>query len=64
MVREDGQEVRLYCREAQETAMVVRFAQGFEAGLQKPRAEKRHDKLLGCVSENGKNRTLSRLHWL
>jgi transposase len=56
-VSEDGREVRLYChsqgREAKETAMVTRFAQGFEAGLQKiaeglqkPRAEKRHDKLL------------------
>ena len=54
---EDGQEVYLYChspgREAKETAMVTRFAQGFEAGLQKiaeglskPRSEKRHDKLL------------------
>jgi transposase len=54
---EDGKEVRLYChsagREAKETAMAARFAQGFEAGLQKiadglhkPRAEKRHDKLL------------------
>ncbi|MFZ2980639.1 MAG: IS1634 family transposase [Sphingobium sp.] len=54
---EDGKEVLLYChsegREAKETAMVARFAQGFEAGLQKiadgllkPRAEKRHDKLL------------------
>jgi transposase len=53
----DGQEVRLYChsagREVKETAMVTRFAQGFEAGLQKivdglqkPRAEKRHDQLL------------------
>jgi transposase len=56
-VSEDGQEVRLYChsqgREAKETAMVTRFTQGFEAGLQKiaegllkPRSEKRHDKLL------------------
>lgn len=54
---EDGKEVLLYChsagREAKETAMVARFAQGFEAGLQKivdgllkPRAEKRHGKLL------------------
>jgi transposase len=54
---EDGKEVLLYChsagREAKEKAMVARFAQGFEAGLQKivdgllkPRAEKRHDKLL------------------
>jgi len=54
---EDGKEVRLYChsagREAKETAMTARFMQGFEAGLQKiadgllkPRAEKRHDKLL------------------
>ncbi|MHB1592326.1 MAG: IS1634 family transposase [Sulfuricella sp.] len=56
-IREDGKEVRLYChspgREMKETAMVERFAQGFEAGLQKiadglnkPRSEKRHDKLL------------------
>ncbi len=56
-VSEDGKEVRLYChstgREAKETAMVTRFTQGFEAGLQKivdglqkPRTEKRHDKLL------------------
>ena len=56
-VSEDGQEVHLYChsqgREAKETAMVTRFAQGFEAGLkkiaeglQKPRNEKRHDKIL------------------
>lgn len=54
---ENGQEVRLYChspgREAKETAMVTRFTQGFETGLQKiaegllkPRSEKRHDKLL------------------
>jgi len=54
---EDGKEVRLYChspgREMKETAMAERFAQGFEAGLQKianglqkPRSEKRHDKLL------------------
>jgi hypothetical protein len=57
VLSEDGKEVRLYChspgRQAKETAMVARFAQGFEAGLQKivdglqkPRAEKRHDKLL------------------
>lgn len=56
-ISEDGKEVSLYChsagREAKETAMVARFAQGFEAGLQKivdgllkPRAEKRYDKLL------------------
>jgi len=54
---EDGKEVRLYChsagREMKETAMVARFAEMFEAGLQKikdglqkPRAEKRYDKLL------------------
>ncbi len=53
----DGHEVRLHChsmgREAKETAMASRFEQGFEAGLQKivdglqkPRAEKRYDKLL------------------
>jgi transposase len=56
-ISEDGKEVRLYChsagREMKETAMVARFAETFEAGLQKikdglqkPRAEKRHDKLL------------------
>ena len=56
-VSEDGKELRLYChspgREAKETAMVTRFTQGFEAGLQKiadglqkPRTEKRYDKLL------------------
>jgi len=54
---EDGKEVRLHCyssgRQAKETAMVTRFTQGFEAGLQKlaeglhkPRCEKRHDQLL------------------
>ena len=54
---EDGKEVQLYChsagREAKETAMVEHFEQRFEAslqkiveGLQKPRGEKRHDKLL------------------
>jgi len=54
---EDGKELRLYChsarREAKETAMMNRFSQGFEAGLQKiaqglakPRSEKRYDKLL------------------
>lgn len=54
---EDAKELRLYCyssgRKAKETAMVTRFTQGFEAGLQKlaeglhkPRCEKRHDKLL------------------
>jgi transposase len=57
VTREDGLEVELYChsegREAKETAMVARFGQGFEAGLQKiadglakPRAEKGYDKLL------------------
>jgi transposase len=56
-ISEDGKEVRLHChsagREAKETAMVAKFARGFEAGLQKivdgllkPRAEKRYDKLL------------------
>ena len=56
-VSEDGKEVLLYChsvgREAKETAMVGRFTQSFELGLQKiveglqkPRAEKRYDKLL------------------
>jgi hypothetical protein len=56
-VGEEGKEVRLYCqspgREAKETAMVTRFAQGFETGLQKiadglnkPHGEKRHGKLL------------------
>ena len=57
VTREDGQEVELYChsagREVKETAMVARFSQGFEAGLQKiadglgkPRGEKGYDKLL------------------
>ncbi len=56
-ISEDGQELRLYChsagRESKETAMVTRFSQRFEAGLQKiadglakPRSEKRHAKLL------------------
>jgi len=54
---EDAKEVLLYGhsegREAKETAMVARFARGFETGLQKivdgllkPRAEKRYDKLM------------------
>lgn len=53
---EDGKEVRLYChsegREKKETGIVERFAQGFEAGLQKladglqkPRGEKRLDRI-------------------
>lgn len=56
-VCEDGKEVRLHChsagREAKETAMVARFGEAFEAGLKKiadglnkPRSEKRTDKLL------------------
>ena len=56
-ISEDGQEVRLYChslgREKKESAMVERFATGFENGLKKiveglakPRGEKRHGKLL------------------
>ena len=56
-ISEDGKEVRLYChstgREAKEVAMVTRFTQRFEAGLQKivdglqkPRTEKRYNKLL------------------
>lgn len=55
-VSADGKEVRLYChstgREAKETAMVSRFTQRFEAGLQKiaeglhkPRGQRRYDKL-------------------
>jgi transposase len=59
-ISEDGKEVLLYChsagREMKEAAMVARFAEAFEAGLQKikdgllkPRAEKRHDKLLERV---------------
>jgi hypothetical protein len=54
---EDGKEVLLYChsegREAKERAMASRFEAAFEAGLQKiidglqkPRVEKRQDKLL------------------
>jgi transposase len=53
---EDGQEVRLYChssgREQKEQAMAERFASRFEAGLdalnaglQRPRTEKRTDKI-------------------
>ena len=53
---EDGKEVRLYCQSAgrcaKETAMQARFAQAFEAGLQKlreglskPRCQKRADQL-------------------
>ena len=56
VVAEDGQEVRLYChssgREQKELAMAERFASRFEAGLdalnaglQRPRTEKRPDKL-------------------
>ncbi|WP_434782916.1 IS1634 family transposase [Ferrovum myxofaciens] len=56
-ISEDGKEVRLYChslgREKKESAMVERFATGFEAGLKKiveglakPRGEKRYGKLL------------------
>ena len=56
-VSEDGREVRLYChsagREAKETAMMAQMRQRFEvgllkiaAGIDKPRGEKRHDKLL------------------
>ena len=56
-ISEDGAEVRLYChsieREAKESAMMAQFSQRFEAGLQriaeglqKPRSEKRYDKLL------------------
>jgi len=69
-VSEDGKEVLLYCysegREAKETAMVERFSQAFEAGLQKiadglgkPRTEKRHDKLLeriGRLKEKSRGR--------
>ena len=54
---DDGRELRLYChspgREHKEVAMFESFCQRYEAGLQhiqeglnKPRAEKRHDKLL------------------
>jgi transposase len=57
ILSEDQQEVRLYChsaaREGKETAMATRFAEGFEAGLQKiadglhkPRTEKDYEKLL------------------
>ena len=56
-IGKEGKEVRLYChssrREAKEAAMVRRFAARYEAGLQKivaglhkPRAEKRRDKIL------------------
>lgn len=54
--RDDGKEVRLYChsegREKKESGIVERFAEGFEAGLQKladglqkPRGEKRLDRI-------------------
>ena len=67
-VSEDGKEVLLHCysqgRDAKETAMVKRFGDAFEAGLQKiadglikPRAEKRHDKLL---ERNGRLKEKSR----
>lgn len=57
VVSEDGSEVRLYChseeRQEKETAMTRRFTEKFEsglaklaAGLQKPRSEKKRDKLL------------------
>ena len=57
---EDGKEVLLYChssgREAKETAMLKQFSERYVAGLQhivdglqKPRAEKRYDKLLERV---------------
>jgi transposase len=56
-VSEDGSEVRLFChseaRQEKETAMTRRFVEKFEAGLaklaaglQKPRGEKKRDKLL------------------
>src|SRR5690606_16554607 len=56
-ISEDGAEVRLYChsieREAKESEMMTQCSQRFEAGLQriaeglqKPRSEKRYDKLL------------------
>lgn len=57
VVNEDGSEVRLYCyseeRQEKETAMTTKFIEKFEkglttlaAGLQKPRSEKKRDKLL------------------
>jgi hypothetical protein len=57
MLSEENKDVLLYChsagREAKETAMMMRFTEGFEAGLQKiaeglqkPRSEKRYAKLL------------------
>jgi transposase len=57
VVSDDGTEVRLYChsaeRQEKENAMTGRFTEKFEsglaklaAGLQKPRGEKRWDKLL------------------
>jgi len=60
--RADGKEVELYChsekREAKEVAMVARFAVAFEAGLQKladglnkPRGEKKHAKLLERIGK-------------
>lgn len=57
VVSDDGSEVRLYChsdeRQEKETAMTKRFTEKFEngltklaAGLQKPRREKKRDKIL------------------
>ena len=57
VVNEDGSEVRLYCyseeRQEKESAITRRFIEKFEnglaklaAGLQKPRGEKKRDKLL------------------
>jgi len=69
---EDGKEVLLYChsagREMKEAAMVARFGEAFEAGLQKikdglqkPRAEKRHDKLMERIGRlKEKSRGMSR----
>ena len=59
-ISEEGKEVLLYChssgREAKETAMLKQFSERYVAGLQhivdglqKPRAEKRYDKLLERV---------------
>lgn len=68
VLSDDGSEVRLYChsqqRQDKETAMTTRFSQAFEAGLtritaglNKPRGEKRREKILqriGRLQEKSK----------
>jgi len=73
---EDGQEVRLHChsagREAKESALSEQFGRRYVAGLQKivdglqtPRAEKRHDKLLERIGRlKAKSRGVSQHYTL